>query len=216
MELKKIKLNNIEIYTADQLDGYGLQHVSDFISVCKHFYKDRKFKNALEWCSGPGYFGFMLFDYDLAEKVTLTDIFEPLHEVVNETIAINQLEDKVKFMVSDNFANVDEKFDLIVGNPPHFNFELEYNEETIRCHEHRKFMDRHWKIHDNFFRHVSNYLTDDGEIVLMENCKGSVPDTFKQMIEENNLQIKDIQKSQEFPNDVYFIRIKKDNDIKKH
>jgi methylase of polypeptide subunit release factors len=209
MELKEFKLKNINVYTADQLDGYGLLTVQDFVSIITSFYNDRKFENVLEWCSGPGYFGLMLYDFGIAETVLLSDIHEPLALIVQKTIDNNSLDGNVRFIMSDNFKNIDEKFDLIIGNPPHFNFELEYNQETIHYQEHRKFVDRHWKIHEDFFANAADHLENDGEIVLMENCKGSNKFTFKSMIEKNHLKIVDVRISQQFPNDTWYIRIKK-------
>jgi cyclopropane fatty-acyl-phospholipid synthase-like methyltransferase len=90
---------------------------------------------------------------------------------------------------------------------------LEYNEETVHYHEHRKFVDLNWEIHKNFFKNVNDHLTEDGRIFLMENAKGSDPDTFKDMIEENGLVISRVYPSQQFPNDTWYLEIvKKGND----
>jgi len=43
----------------------------------------------------------------------------------------------------------------------------------------------------------------------MENTKGSNPDTFKKMIEDNNLTIKNYCQSVSYPNDIWYIHITK-------
>lgn len=206
-DIKEGYLGKIKLYTADQFDGYGLLTVSDFISVLKHHYGNHKFPKAMEWCSGPGYFGFMLYEYQIAQEVTLVDVFPPLEPVVNRTIEDNRLGNNIKFVVSNNFENVNEKFDLIVGNPPHFNYDLEENEETLYYHEHRKFLDLDWKIHRNFFENVGDHLNDDGKIFLMENVKGSDPSTFEEMINENGLKITKSVVSKSFPDDTWYMEI---------
>lgn len=210
MELKTGLVAGLTIYTADQLDGHGLMHISDAVSTFKFFVGDRRFKKALEWCSGPGYLGLMLYRYDIADSVVLSDIFEPLANVVNKTIKENCLENSIRFIHSDNFKSIDEKFDLIIGNPPHFNYDLKITEETVHYNEHRKFIDRHWKIHEDFFNNVSHYLDDDGCIILMENVKGSTPETFREMIKNNNLKIKNVLPSCQYPQDVWYCQIVKD------
>jgi len=209
IELKDIELANTKIWTADQLDGYGLLTVSDFISVVKHCYGNHKFANVMEWCSGPGYFGFMMHKYNIAESVTLVDMFEPLEQVVNTTIKENNLEKNIKFILSNNFHNVNEKFDLIVGNPPHFNMDLAHTPATDHYHEHRKFVDLDWQIHEDFFNNVKDHLTEDGKIFLMENAKGSDRFTFKDMIEKNDLKINRVFASQSFPKDTWYMEIVK-------
>ena len=172
-------------------------------------FRSKVAKTAMEWCCGPGYFGLMSYKYGIAENVVLSDIFEPLGEMVNKTISENNLNEHIRFIHSNNFKNINEKFDLIIGNPPHFNFHLDENEETLHYNEHRKFIDLDWKIHEDFFDNVNNYLNDDGSIILMENVKGSTPKTFLSMIEKNNLKITNVFKSIEFPDDVWYMEIVK-------
>jgi methylase of polypeptide subunit release factors len=207
MQLKTGTVAGIKIYTADQFDGYGLQSLSDFINSVRQIVGGKKFQNALEWCCGPGYFGFMLHRYGIAKNVTLVDIHDPLEQAINQTIKENLLEESIKFVCSNNFQNVQGTFDLIVGNPPHFNVDLEETEETIHYNEHRKFIDLDWQIHQDFFNNVGNYLSDDGSIILMENAKGSDPSVFFKMIEDNDLKINNVIKSLEFPNDIWYMEI---------
>ena len=170
--------------------------------------KGKIYKRCLEWCSGPGYFGFGILYFNLIENLVLSDIYYLNKEVVNLTIKENNLENKAKFYLSDNFKSIPktEKFDLIIGNPPHFDFKLNGD---IDDHEHRKYSDVDWKIHEDFFDNVNDYLSDDGKIILMENMKGSKPSVFKNQILKNNLKITNHFRSVKYPNDAYYIEIQK-------
>lgn len=207
MKTEQVKIGNFEIFTSGDLDGYGYQSLTDAISCFIHFSKGKKYQNCLEWCSGPGYFGFAALYQQLAKNITLLDIYESNETVCNETIKHNNISN-ARFILSDNFKNIDcqEKFDLIIGNPPHFNFLLDCVDND---HEHRKFADIDWKIHQDFFENVNNYLTDDGEIMLMENSQGSNIKTFEQMIDNNNLKIIDYCTSVQFPNELWYLHITK-------
>jgi hypothetical protein len=44
----------------------------------------------------------------------------------------------------------------------------------------------------------------------MENTKGSNPDTFKEMINSNNLKIENYCLSVTYPNDIWYLHVKKD------
>ena len=67
-----------------------------------------------------------------------------------------------------------------MSNPPHF---IDRYEGDIRAH------DPEWQIHRNFFETVSDHLAADGVIVLQENNRGSVVETFRPMIEQSGFEI---------------------------
>ena len=106
------------------------------------------------------------------------------------------------------FKNIPaQKFDLIVGNPPHFNYELPYNEEAVHYEEHRKHMDLDWKCHIDFYNNVKDYLAPNGQIILMENVKGSSATLFYDMIRKNGLRIADHKTSMKWSDDIWYIRV---------
>jgi methylase of polypeptide subunit release factors len=205
-----INLGNYRVYTSDETDGFGYLTVKDAISCFHHFAQGRRFTNALEWCCGPGYFGFATLQTGLASNVSFSDISTYARDVITRTIDHNNL--PCKFYLSDNFKHIPkQQFDLIVANPPHFNLELPAcrDDGTVTEHEHRKMRDLNWDIHRNFFNTVNEYLTDDGKIMLMENVTGSNPDTFSKMLKENNLTITNYSQSIEHADYVYYIEISK-------
>lgn len=207
MEVKRLPLGDFTVNTGDQIDGYGYKHLDDFINNLRFMTGDRPVKKAMEWCSGPGYIGLGLIAINYAETVLLSDIHPPVEDIVNLTIKENNLSTRVSFVVSDNFKNINDKFDLIVGNPPHFNFHLRDSEHALYYEEHRKHMDVDWKIHKDFFENAANHLTDNGTIFLMENVSGSSPTLFYDMLYDHGLRIADHRVSPEWPEDIWYLKI---------
>ena len=142
MEVKRLPLGDFTVNTGDQIDGYGYKHLDDFINNLRFMTGDRPVKKAMEWCSGPGYIGLGLIAINYAQTVLLSDIHPPVEDIVNLTIKENNLSTGVSFVVSDNFKNINDKFDLIVGNPPHFNFTY----ETVNTHYIMKNIESIWML----------------------------------------------------------------------
>lgn len=73
------------------------------------------------------------------------------------------------------------RWNLIVGNPPHFNgTSKEYERGRI-------LIDPAWKIHNEFYRSLPSYLLNNGSVLFVENFKGSSPEIWKDMISKNDL-----------------------------
>ena len=74
MDYKEVKYFDTTIFWTDELDGCGNTMVDDFLDATNHISNNRQFKNTLEWCSGPGYWGFGLLASLQTEKLTLSDV----------------------------------------------------------------------------------------------------------------------------------------------
>ncbi|SVD13903.1 uncharacterized protein METZ01_LOCUS366757 [marine metagenome] len=205
MNYKFVSYYDTKIYWNDELDGCGHELIEDLQNATAELVGNKPINNTLEWCSGPGYWGFSLLGSHQTKTLTLSDIHAPVKPLVEYTIAQNNFEN-VEFYISDNFKNIPkQQFDLIVGNPPHFIIDPyipTYNEP-------RKYKDEGWKIHEDFFNNVSDYLTDDGIIILVENRFGSNPEIFRPMIEKNNLRITNHFGSVKFPLDMWYLGVDK-------
>jgi methylase of polypeptide subunit release factors len=188
---KHITVNDIDIFYNDEQNGGGSGWAPDVVLLIQQLYPDKKFCNVLEWCSGPGFIGFSLLANSLCSNLYLNDIYqlalnyctktkqnlnEKYKESIIETISLDSLKDLPEIY----------QFDLIVGNPPHFNTDTN---RFSKYYDPRIFVDKHWNIHKNFFRHIKKHLTKDGKIILLESFWGSAPDTFAQMIDDSDLQI---------------------------
>lgn len=203
----------MQIAYNENLDGGGSASIEDAVSVTKMFLGDQRPKSVLEMFSGPGFWGFGLLDADIGiESLVLADKYGIAENSIRETIKNNNLKN-VSFSLTDCFNRIPRswgKFDLIVGNPPHFcidPFNKHYTDP-------RKYKDTNWVIHHRFFKEAQFHLRPNGKIIMMENIWGSSPETFKDMTEKNGLQITRAFTSEVFENELYYMEIVK-KDIKK-
>lgn len=75
-------------------------------------------KSALDIGTGTGILACTIAKYTLSNATAL-DVSEKALKIAEENIKNLGLSKKVKVLKSDLFENVDEKFDLIVSNPPY-------------------------------------------------------------------------------------------------
>jgi predicted RNA methylase len=171
----------IEIVYKKELDGGGTDFGQDFIP----FLRGRgmpKQKRAFEWCCGPGFIGFSMLGNGLCETLCLSDINPAAVASCKRTTRRNNLGNRVSVYQSDNLKDIprSERWNLVVSNPPHF---VDQYEGDIRAH------DPGWRIHRDFFETIGDYLASDGVVVLQENNRGSVVETFRSMIEDSGFDI---------------------------
>lgn len=73
----------------------------------------------LDLCTGSGCIGISIAKYTNA-KVTVTDISEEAIKVAKKNAALNNVEEKIEFIVSNLFENLEgRQFDYILSNPPY-------------------------------------------------------------------------------------------------
>ncbi len=173
------EFENGTIVSCEQVhDGGGSTQYADFIDFFKEKGDDLpKYKNCLEWCAGPGFIGYSLLDEEVCQHVTFMDIHEPAIDDARNNAIFNNLTDRTSFYTIDAIHKLptDLKFDLVVGNPPH---SLEASEEWLNNKGlFRLIVDLDWKIHEEFFAHITDYLLPGAEVILSEN------DHFPEFIE---------------------------------
>ena len=173
-------LNDIRVEYMHHLDGGGYAFGQEYIPYLRNRGMPRQART-FEWCSGPAFIGFSLLGSGLTETLCLADINPEAVEACRRTIARNGLATRVNVYLSDNLVSVpsSEKWDLVVGNPPHYPDEFVGN---LRAH------DPDWRIHRAFFSQVEPHLKPGGVIILQENSQGSTVDTFREMIAQGGLE----------------------------
>ena len=99
------------------------------------YIEKNSFKNMLDMCCGSGCLGISIAKNSSIENVILVDISSVALEVTNKNIMKNKVQDKCKAINSDLFSNLsdDNKFDLIVSNPPYIK-----TEEVLKLDEYVK------------------------------------------------------------------------------
>lgn len=186
---KIVDCGGLAVCYSDRTNGAGLETRFDFISAVRRLFPERVFRRGFEWCSGPGFFGYSLLGNGICTSLCLADIYQPALEQAAKTARDNQLTEQVEIIKSDNWAQIpaNEKFDLIVGNPPHFCLQNYYNE--LWTYDKRIYIDPDWQIHQNFFAGAKKHLAENGEILLMECAWGSGINTFQAMIDNAGLRV---------------------------
>jgi len=171
------------------LDGGGSTFGQDFVPLLRRRGVP-KAARAFEWCAGPGFIGFSLLAYGLADTLCLADVNPEAVAACRRTIARNRLESKVAVYHSDNLEDISasEQWDLVVSNPPHF------ADSGIG---HLRYHDPDWRVHRGFFGRIARHLRPGGVVVLQENNTGSTPGTFAPMIAQAGLAVVFVQDASE-------------------
>jgi methylase of polypeptide subunit release factors len=197
----EFKVNDISVWCDGEMYGGGQQFGQEYVPVLQTLYPGKKFQNCLEWCSGPGFIGFALLANNLIQDLCLMDVFKPALLACEATIAnlptrykSNHIETLHLNCVAD--IPEDKKFDLIVANPPHWNWEIP--PYTANFFSSRINADNEWHIHGEFFSNIKKNLAPHGVILLQEAAKASGPETFRQMIEHSGLKITRCFHTQEY------------------
>lgn len=183
------KINDFHLFYKTKFDGGGTWFGQDYLNLLSLHYKSRKFNRCLDWCSGPGFIGISLLVNNLCNTVSLmdaNDVFDMTKKSLNGT----QYKDKVTIYNINKVQDLPstEIFDLIVGNPPHFNQKifLLSNDEQVG---EQIFLDTEWKIHNEFFNNIKKHLANNGVILLQESQYGCNIDTFNEILDRNNLKV---------------------------
>ena len=81
---------------------------------------ERHIERALDLCTGSGCIGIAIAEHNPDWQVDIVDISDEALSLARENIVFQHLEGRVNAIQSDLFAGVrDERYDLIVSNPPY-------------------------------------------------------------------------------------------------
>lgn len=122
----------------------------------------------LDLCTGSGIIGITLRK-ELESKsleVVASDISEEALKVAKENAIMNEAE--VKFIQSDIFENINEKFDIIVSNPPYiaYNDKITIEDNVLNYDPHLALFAEEDGMY--FYREIvenaKEYLEEDGQV----------------------------------------------------
>lgn len=187
-EYLRAEYGPLKVHYAKELDGGGSTFGQAYVPfVRQHFGTVR---DTFEWCAGPGFIGLSLLAAGLSENLTLGDVNEAAQRAVARTVEENGLDDRVRFFLSDCFAQVPGglKWDLVVGNPPHVNAVTPHSEFQLN-HSPLMWQDVDWSLHRRFYTETRERLNPGGAVLIQENYKFSQPEEFTGMIQEAGLEL---------------------------
>jgi methylase of polypeptide subunit release factors len=205
------KYNDVVVSYTKELNGGGISFGDDYVDLFKSLAVKPPVGRIFEWCSGPGFIGYALLANRFGSSLCLSDIYSPSVEAARHTAKENNLEDVVRVYEGDGVLVLpeNEKFDLVVGNPPHF---PERNMIEFFFHEDQRiYLDKGWRLHRQFFANIRKHLTQNGQIILLENSWGSHIDTFREMIENNGMRIAGWQWCMNQGKDLWYLSICRDD-----
>lgn len=188
----------IKVSYQPRLSGLGELEADWYVDFLKRRYAGRTFKRAYEWCSGPGFIGFALLEAGICESLCLADVNPAAVEVIQRTIAENDLASKVSVYLSDNLNDIPkhERFDLVVGNPPygyapiHMGYvppsflERAIREGTVapsrswddlmaarnqmNASVALRIVDPEWRLHADFYSNIKAFLLPGAQLCISE------------------------------------------------
>jgi hypothetical protein len=168
---RQASFGGIAVSFKTHLDGGDSSFGQNFVP----FLRERgvpRLGRVFEWCAGPGFIGFSLLGHGLCDSLCLADINPEAVAACECTIAKNGLAGRVSVYRSDNLDGIPsaERWDLVVGNPLHFD-------------------DDGSGIHRRFFASVGRHLVPGGLVLLQENNAGSTAEDFRPLIEAAGLSL---------------------------
>ena len=188
-----LRVNDIDIHYTNETNGGGDNFMPEYVKVIKEWYG--KVDSVLEWCSGPGFIGYGILAAGLCNSVAFSEIYSPAIDMCRHTASVNNLD--VKIYTNENLDDVQDKFDLIVGNPPHWCKE-EYavqalqslnSSHPLNSRVKQVLIDEDWNTHKSFYKNMKRMLKQDGKILLQENATGSNPQFWSSMTNEVGLKV---------------------------
>lgn len=168
--------NGLTVFDRKELHGGGLSFGQDFGRVLLQFGLKRSGR-LFEFCAGPGYIGYSLLASGFCEQLVLADVNPLAVAVAKHTAQYNEIEHLVTVYLSDVLDGIPagERWDLVVGNPPHY-LQEGADDNDIRS------VDPEWSIHRRFYASVGRFMRPGGHVVMMENARNSSVELFEPMI----------------------------------
>ena len=184
------KYGDIAVYWNAEIDGDGRQFVGQYLSIVRSI--TGRVGRAFEFCAGTGYIGFSLLANNLCETLCLAEIDPKAVAALKKTVTDNGLDDRVTVYLCDALEGIpeSERWDLVVGFPPHHPAPFEDDEgicgdEGIDLH----CIDLDLKLHQAFYQNVRKFLSPHGSIIMIENYEGADESVLEPFLQSGGLEI---------------------------
>jgi hypothetical protein len=163
------RYQGLDVHYHPSLDGDGTFLAPYYVQFIRRYFPHKPpFRSAFEWCAGPAFIGFALLAEGLCGRLCVADINPAAIAYARKTIQSGELEKRVVAYVSDNLASVpkEERFDLVVANPPGFFSINPCHQDYERLSSDIKAVDPGWQIRARFYEEIRPHL-DTGAYLLI-------------------------------------------------
>ncbi len=182
------------------LDCGGTQGYEEFGLLVDKYKTKKKYTRGIEWCSGMGAFGFHILGLGIADHMVFNDYYDYAVKICLKTAESNNIKDKVTGYTTHTISTIpkNEKWDLVLGNPPHSWNTKSYIEsldgagipKSGQSNITRCVLDSEMKTHLDFFKNINNYITEDADLFIVA-CDINPIDKFAML---GNLKIHNVIK----------------------
>lgn len=193
--------SGIKLVYPKHLEGGCFWLKDEFVNVIK-LINNSPYERCFEWCSGLGGIGFEILGTGLCKHVTFSDYYNVAIENCLDNAKDNNIKNCVAGYISPTINDIPDcqKWDLVVGTPPHcFNGD-EYIEHLNKVNTAqsgslsasnwaRLTIDDNMEIHKEFFQNIRQRVTDNADILLFGSSK---QDIIIQLALTGNLNFIDI------------------------
>jgi len=175
--------SGITLLYPKHLEGGCFWLKDEFVNVIKTINKF-PYKRCFEWCSGLGGIGFEILGKDLCNHVTFSDYYYVAIENCLDNANRNNIISQVAGYISPTISDIPDcnKWDLIVGTPPHCFDGDEYiaHLNKVNAEQSGSLSASNWarltiddgmEIHKEFFQNIRNRITDDADVLIFGSSK---------------------------------------------
>ena len=131
--------------------------------AAKHLNKD---STILDIGTGSGCIAIMLAKLLQNDNIISCDISNEALQVANKNASLIIPDRKIKFIQSDIYSNIEEKFDAIISNPPYISFEFkkEMAPEVLNYEPHKALFAENEGMHfyEKIIKDAKKFLKKDG------------------------------------------------------
>lgn len=132
--------------------------------------REKKYRKILDLCSGSGAIGLSIAGILEFTNVTLSDINKEAISVSMENAKHMDVFHRVNFIQSDLFEKIDEKYDLIVSNPPYISGK-DMEELSVSVKEYEPHTALYGGLHGlDFYKEITKnagrHLTENGMLIF--------------------------------------------------
>lgn len=185
--------SDFRVYFSKEMEGGGLHFGQNYPRVLRYLYPNQQFDHCLEWCAGAAFIGFRILSDGICKRLTLLEAYRPAVDAcrVTSTDMPARCATNVNVVHGNKIKQLDMqiKFDLVVGNPPHFAVVPSWFGEHDIANANRICVDKDWQTHQEFFANIKTRLAPNGVILLQENINGSSVHEFREFIESHGLRV---------------------------